>query len=89
MFGVTPSYGFYILHAKGVTFDNVEVSFESNEGRPAFFLDNVKNVEFFRTTAQLSAEAKMYVLKNVSDFSSSQSRNREDVKIAKTERREF
>ena len=89
MFGVTPSYGFYIRHAKGVTFDNVEVSFEKDDGRPAFFLEDVKNVEFFRTTAQLSPEAKMFLLRSVADFSSSQSRNREDIKIAKAERREF
>ena len=89
MFGVTPSYGFYIRHAKGVTFDNVEVSFETGDQRPAFFLVDVKGVEFFRTNAQLSADAKMFVLKNVSNFSSSQSRNREDIKVAKAERREF
>jgi len=89
MFGVTPSYGFYVRHAKGVTFDNVEVSFANDDERPAFFLDDVKNVEFFRTAAQLSPEATMFVLRNVAEFSLAQSRNREDLKIAKAERREF
>jgi len=89
MFGVTPAYGFYVRHARGITFDNVEVSFERDDARHAFVLDDVKNVEFFRTNAELLADAKMFVLRNVSDFSSSQSRNREDVKIAKAERREF
>lgn len=89
MFGVTPSYGFYVRHVRGITFDNIEVSFERDDARPAFVLDDVGNVEFFRTNAEISPDAKMFVLRNVSDFSSSQSRNREDVKIAKAERREF
>lgn len=89
MFGVTPAYGFYVRHARGITFDNVEVSFEKDDARPAFFLDDVKNVEFFRTNAELLPDAKMFMLRNVSNFSSSQSRNRDDVKIASAERREF
>jgi len=89
MFGVTPAYGFYVRHAKGVAFDNVEVSFEKDEARPSFFLEGVKGVEFFRTNAQLSPGAKMFVLKNVSNFSSSQGRGRDDVKIATAARREF
>jgi len=89
MFGVTPAYGFYVRHAKGVAFDNVELSFEKDDARPSFFLEDVKGVEFFRTNAQLSPGAKMFVLKNVSNFSSSQGRGRDDVKIATAARREF
>ena len=89
MFGVTPAYGFYVRHAKGVAFDNVELSFEKDDARPSFFLEDVKGVEFFRTNAQLSPGAKMFVLKNVSNFSLSQGRGRDDVKIATAARREF
>ena len=69
--------------------NNVEVSFEKDDMRPAFFLDDVKNAEFFGANAELFSDAKMFVLRNVSDFRSSQSRNRDDVKIATAERREF
>jgi polygalacturonase len=89
MFGITPSYGFYIRHARGITFDNVEVSFEKEDARPAFALENVKNIEFFRTNAQLSSGVKMFVLKNVSNFSVFQSRNVADTKIEKTDKKEF
>jgi len=89
MFGVTPAYGFYIRHVRGITFDNVDVSFENSDARPAFFLDDVKNADFFRTNAELSPDARMFVLRNVSDFSSSHSRGRDDVKIAIADRREF
>lgn len=89
MFGVLPSYGFYIRHARGITFDNVEVSFEKDDARPAFMLDDVKQIEFFRTNAELSGGAKMFVLKNISNFSLSQSRGLKDEKIEKIERKEF
>lgn len=89
MFGTIPAYGFYIRHARGVTFNNVEVSFEKPEMRPAFMLDDVKSVEFFRTNAQLSTGAKMFVLRNVSDFSTSQSRNVDDAKLERVEQKRF
>lgn len=89
MFGVTPSYGFYVRHARGITFDNVEVSFDSDDARPAFVLDDVKNIEFFRTNAQLSTSVKMFSLKNVSNFSSTQSRTIGDAKIDHVDQRQF
>jgi polygalacturonase len=89
MFGVTPAYGFYVRHVRGITFDNVEVSYETPDERPAFFIDSVANIAFHRTNAELSPTARMFVLSNVSDFSSMQGRNREDLKIARVERREF
>lgn len=89
MFGIIPAYGFYIRHAKGITFDNVEVSFEKGDPRPAFLLDDVKNAEFVRTNAERFGEAKLFVLKNVTNFSSTQSRDLEDTKITKTDRKEL
>ncbi len=89
MFGVIPAYGFYVRHARGITFEAVEVSFEKEDLRPAFFLDDVKNVEFFRTNAQLSAGAKMFVLKNVSNFSLFQNRSLADRKIETAAKTEF
>ena len=89
MFGVIPAYGFYVRHASGITFDNVEVSFEKDDARPAFILDDVKNVQIFRTNAELFGGAKMFVLRNVTGFSVQQSRNVEDTKISKTAKQEF
>ncbi len=89
MFGVLPAYGFFIRHASGITFDNVEVSFEKDEARPAFWLDDVKGIEFFRTNAQLSKDAKMFVLKNVANFNVQQSRNVSNMKLEQVEKKEF
>lgn len=89
MFGTIPAYGFYIRRARGITFDNVEVSFEKDDARPAFLLDDVKNIEFFRTNAQLSNGAKMFMLKNVTNFNVSQSRNLADTKLEQVEQKQF
>ena len=89
MFGVTPSSGVYVRHARGVTFDNVEISFDGPEARPAFVLDDVKSAEFFRTNAKLSEAAKMFDLKNVAGFAVSQSRNMNDVRLAHVDKRQF
>ncbi|MBS1792751.1 MAG: glycoside hydrolase family 28 protein [Acidobacteria bacterium] len=89
MFGVLPAYGFFIRHARNVTFDNVAVSFEKPDARPAFLLDDVSGAEFFLTNAELSSGAKMFVLKNVADFGVFQSRNIPDTRVDKTERKEF
>jgi len=89
MFGVLPVYGFFVRHARGVTFDNVEVSFEKDDLRPAFLLDDVGNVDFFRTSAELAPNAKMFVLKNVSNFRVAQSRSVGDEKIERVDKKEF
>ncbi|MEP6847882.1 MAG: glycoside hydrolase family 28 protein [Acidobacteriota bacterium] len=89
MFGGIPAYGFYIRHVKGIMFDKVEVSFEKEDLRPAFVLEDVKNAEFFRANAQLSGGAKLFSLKNVTNFSAAQMRSLEDIKIATAEQREL
>jgi polygalacturonase len=89
MFGITPSSAFYIRHARGLTFDNVEVSFESPDERPAFVLDDVKDVEFFRANAKLSTAARLFDLSNVFNFAVTQSRNVADIKIDRIEQKQF
>jgi polygalacturonase len=89
MFGVLPAYGFYIRHAKGITFDNVEVSFANNEARPAFVLDDVKSINFFRIKAQKQNGVPTFMLKNVSDFGVWQSKDIKDTQIERTEQQQF
>ncbi len=67
--GVMPAYGFFIRHAKGIQLNNVEVSFLGAETRPAFMVDNVKGIAFFRVKAQAAVGVKNVVLQNTEDFS--------------------
>lgn len=87
MFGVTPAYGFYVRHAKGITFDNVKVTYEKAEGRPAFFLDNVKDIDLFRIDAQPTSS--FFVLKNVENFNVQQSKGVKDQRIERVERQQL
>ena len=89
MFGITPSSAFFIRHARSVTFDNVEISYESPDVRPAFVIDDAKDIEFFRTNADLSEAAKMFALTNVLNFGVSQSRNLSDIRFARVEQRQL
>ena len=46
MFGELPCYGFYVRHADGVTFRNVNLLLRNDDFRPAFVLDDASNVKF-------------------------------------------
>jgi len=43
MFGELPSWGFYIRHARDITFKNVKLNLVDKDYRPAIILDDVKN----------------------------------------------
>jgi len=55
MFGELPAYGFFIRHVKGLQMRDVEVSYLSPDLRPAFWLNDVTDVEFIHIKAQREA----------------------------------
>ena len=81
MFGDIPAYGFFIRHARGVEFSNVEVSYLSDDVRPPFVLSSVKGIEFMNVKAPRAAGVPMYVLKDVEDFSVSGSKEIADTRV--------
>ncbi len=89
MFGITPAYGFFVRHVNGTVFDNVDISFENREERPAFVFDDAKNIELFRTNAKILTGNKMFSLKNVTNFWSIQSKTGSDLKIERVEQRQY
>jgi hypothetical protein len=46
MFRELPAWGFYIRHAKGISFENVKLVCENNDYRTAVVLDDVKAATF-------------------------------------------
>lgn len=44
MFGELPSWGFYIRHVSGITFNNVKLSLADRDYRPAFVLEDAEKV---------------------------------------------
>ena len=89
MFGEIPAYGFFIRHAKGIELNNVEVSYLSEDLRPAFVLVDVGNADFFHVKAQKAAGASVFDLKNVADFSAYQCPGVPDMHLDRVEQKKF
>ena len=70
MFGVTPAYGFFIRHAKGVRMHNVKLDFLTDEQRPAFVIEQSENLSLQQIDAARTAGGATFVLKEVTDFRS-------------------
>ncbi|MEO8860652.1 MAG: glycoside hydrolase family 28, partial [Ginsengibacter sp.] len=45
MFGELPAWGFYVRHATGVTFKNIELTLANQDFRPAFIFDDVDSLK--------------------------------------------
>jgi len=84
MFGPTPAYGFYVRHVDGIEFNNVQVSYDGQEARPAFSLNNVKNVDFMHVKAQRTEGVPEFSLQNVSNFRTHYTSSVPDTVIMKT-----
>ena len=88
-FGVMPSYGFYIRHAKNFEVNNVEVSFLGKETRPAFMLIDVKGIQLNNVRAQKAGNAPVLVLKDVSGFESRGGNMLKDTRLKSFKDRDF
>jgi polygalacturonase len=88
MFGTTPAHGFFIRHVKNLEMNDIKITCEKEDARPAFVLEEVKNADFFRIKLPESS-SPAFVLSNVEDFSISKSKPVLDLDIKKAERKEF
>ena len=60
-FGILPSYGAYIRHAKGIVFNNVRFKLASQDFRPAIVTDDVENLELVNVSAEVDRETEAVV----------------------------
>ena len=49
MFGTIPAKGFFIRHARNITFDGVTFHFEKPDDRPLFVTDDTQHITFYHT----------------------------------------
>ncbi|MES2332174.1 MAG: glycoside hydrolase family 28 protein [Bacteroidota bacterium] len=85
--GIMPAYGFFIRHAKNIKMDNVEVSYLGKEIRPAFMIDDAKNISLSRIQAQVVAGVKTFYITNTTGFNLTESidlKNRKFTKVTNT-----
>jgi polygalacturonase len=66
--GVTPSYGVYARHVKGLELANVKVSFEKQDMRPAMMVTDVDGLEIDQFRAQLASGVVAAKLNGVKDY---------------------
>ena len=74
MFGTLPAYGFFVRHANGVTFDNVEVRYEQTDTRPAVVLRHVADVDAHHTRADKASGVPTFLIDDLDGFILSDSR---------------
>ena len=84
-FGHLPANGFYIRHVKGIEMRDVEVRPMKPDLRPGFVLDDVQGAEFIHIKLPQTPEVPSLVLKNVKDFSITQSKPVPDTQVESTE----
>jgi polygalacturonase len=89
MFGDIPAYGFFIRHVKGIKLNNIDVSYDQEELRPAFVLNDVSGADFFLVTAELSKDASTFVLQNVSDFRAYQCKGVADTRLERVDQKKL
>ncbi|MEO6844247.1 MAG: glycoside hydrolase family 28 protein [Ginsengibacter sp.] len=80
-FGVTPSYGFFVRHVNGITFDNIHLGLMSNDERPSFVLDSVKNASFQFVNTPVRPGLENLYLKNTENVKIFQSFDAKDATI--------
>lgn len=61
LFGVLPSYGIYARHVKGLTVENVSLTYATADERPAVVLDDVDTAKFSGFTAKVETGIPVFV----------------------------
>jgi len=69
MFGMLPAYGFFVRHAKGIEFSDIDVGYATEDRRPAFVLDTVEGIELDHCTAAKSSGVPALVMMNAKGVS--------------------
>jgi polygalacturonase len=69
MFGNTPAHGLFIRHVKDIEIDNYKVMTAASDARPCFLLQDVERVDFANIKSDRAAEAPVFILNGVKDFS--------------------
>jgi len=80
-FAPIPAYGFFIRHVRGIELNNIDISYENEDFRPPFILDDVKDAEFRNVEAKTAEGVPAFVLKNVKDFSTFQCKPVPDMQL--------
>ena len=86
-FGTMPAHGFYIRHVKRIEIKDVEIRPMQPDMRPGFVLEDVSGAELIHVKLPQTPEVPSVVLKNVKDFSVTQSKPLADTQVESAEQK--
>jgi polygalacturonase len=84
-FGPMPVHGFFVRHARGISFRDVEVHYEKEDLRPAVLLQDVVGADFTHVNMAHASDVPTFVLRNVGDFNLYQTRPIPDTHLDKVQ----
>jgi polygalacturonase len=88
-FGIIPSYGFFIRHAKNIELNNVNVNYLEKETRPAMILIDVKGIEMRNVSLMKAESAPLITAENVTDFMLKDCKALKDISIKEIKKQSF
>ncbi|MGH9543641.1 MAG: rhamnogalacturonidase, partial [Terriglobales bacterium] len=86
-FGTMPAHGFYIRHVKRIEIKDVEIRPMQPDLRPGFVLEDVDGAELIHIKLPQTSGVPSLVLKNVKDFSITQSKPLPDTQVESAEQK--
>jgi polygalacturonase len=81
MFGPLPARGFFIRHSRNLEFTSVEIAHAEPDVRPAFWMNDVSDVDMFRIKVAESAGAPVFKLNNVRNLRALAGRGVKDLQL--------
>jgi polygalacturonase len=81
MFGPLPVNGFFLRHVRNIELTCVEIAAQSPDARPVMWLEDVEDSDFFRLKVPRQPGAPVFVLKDCSEFTVSDSRGIENISL--------
>jgi polygalacturonase len=89
MFGILPAYGFFIRHASGIQLHDVTVGFATEDRRPAFVLEDVRDASFRNVRADKAKGIPTFMLLNVEDVRVEDSRPVVDFRVDRAAKKSY
>ncbi|MNI90380.1 hypothetical protein D3C73_1478960 [compost metagenome] len=69
MFGELPAWGFYVRHAKGISFKNIKLNYKDTDFRPSVIFDDVSNINLNGLEIEKTENPNVIILKKTGQVS--------------------
>lgn len=89
MFHAMPAYGFFIRHVAGIDVEDLKLSTEIPDPRPAFWLESVSDADFFNIRAPHAAGVATFHLEDVKGFTIRSSLEIPDIRREQVDEDQF